>query len=110
MKVRLWKLGDLEKQIVPTQNAVNKLRDILAGLKDDEGFVDIVWGPELNVEEHEVANMDGCPVTIVCDDAQAEQLRDVFKKATQTYVDARVDVAIKKFLKSNSIDLDLTKE
>lgn len=50
-KIRVWKLGSLEHKIVPTQEAANKLRTILAPLKDDKDCVlDIVWGPDLEVQ------------------------------------------------------------
>lgn len=48
--VRLWKLGDIEKGIFPTKAAINKLRNILANSVGG-GVVDMVWGPELTLEE-----------------------------------------------------------
>lgn len=105
MKIRLWKMGDLDKQIVPTKDAVNKLKDILADVKNDSGFVDIVWGPGLTVEEYEVANVDGCPVSIICDAASAEKLRDLFKTYTKEYVDNQINIAIGKFIRTNNLNI-----
>lgn len=48
--IRLWKLGDLEKQILPTEAGVARLAEMLihnvAG-----GAMDLIWGPELSVED-----------------------------------------------------------
>lgn len=50
-QVRIWKLGDLEKGIVPTEAAVQRLADILLS-NPGGGAFDIIWGPELSVEEY----------------------------------------------------------
>ena len=44
-QVRLWKLGDLEKGLFPTEVAVNRLINILLS-NPGGGAFDIVWGPE----------------------------------------------------------------
>ena len=49
-QIRLWKLGDLEKGIFPTEIAVNRLIEILLS-NPGGGAFDIVWGPELSFEE-----------------------------------------------------------
>jgi hypothetical protein len=49
-QVRLWKLGDLEMGIFPTDVAVNKLAEILLS-NTGGGAFDLIWGPELNLEE-----------------------------------------------------------
>ncbi len=54
MKIRLWKLGSLEHRITPTQQGLNKLRNILKESTAKSGEIDIVWGPELNVELIEI--------------------------------------------------------
>lgn len=54
MKIRLWKLGSLEHRIMPTQQGLNKLRNILKESTAKSGEIDIVWGPELNVELIEI--------------------------------------------------------
>ena len=56
-KVRLWKLGYLNKEnpsqsILPTMKAINRLRDILAS-NDGHEDLELVWGPELDVQEFE---------------------------------------------------------
>ena len=48
--IRLWSLGDLDNKILPTKNAINKLRNILAG-NVGCGTMDLVWGPELMFTE-----------------------------------------------------------
>lgn len=47
-QIRLWRLGDLDKMILPTKAQINKLRDILNDL--GTGVLDLVWGPELDVK------------------------------------------------------------
>ncbi len=54
MKIRLWKLGSLEHRIMPTQQGLNKLRNVLKESTAKSGEIDIVWGPELNVELIEI--------------------------------------------------------
>lgn len=48
--IRLWTLGDLEHQILPTKSAINKLRNILAS-NVGGGTMELVWGPELKYSE-----------------------------------------------------------
>ncbi len=48
--IRLWKLGSLEHKILPTYAAIQKLREILSQSNSLE-FVDIVWGPDIEVTE-----------------------------------------------------------
>ena len=48
--VRLWSLGDIDNKILPTKNAINKLRNILAS-NVGGGTMDLVWGPELSFTE-----------------------------------------------------------
>tara|TARA_Y100000361_G_scaffold102797_1_gene92566 strand:+ start:4247 stop:6442 length:2196 start_codon:yes stop_codon:yes gene_type:complete len=48
--IRLWSLGDLDNKILPTKNAINKLRNILAS-NVGGGTMDLVWGPELKFTE-----------------------------------------------------------
>jgi GDPmannose 4,6-dehydratase len=45
-QIRLWTLGDLENMVIPSKDALNKVRAILANLKPGE-VNDIVWGPDL---------------------------------------------------------------
>lgn len=49
-QVRLWKLGDLDHELFPTDVAVNKLTDILSS-NPGAGAFDIIWGPELSFQE-----------------------------------------------------------
>jgi hypothetical protein len=48
--IRLWTLGDLEHHILPTQEGVDRLRDILAS-NQGGGTMELVWGPELKFTE-----------------------------------------------------------
>lgn len=48
--IRLWTLGSLEHQILPTKAAINKLRNILAS-NVGGGTMELVWGPELKYTE-----------------------------------------------------------
>jgi hypothetical protein len=51
-KIRLWKLGSLEHKIVPTQEAIQTLREILQECEDSQKeVVDIIWGPAIEVQE-----------------------------------------------------------
>jgi hypothetical protein len=51
-QIRLWKLGDKEKGIYPTQNAVAKLSDILLS-NPGGGVFDIIWGPDIEMDTYE---------------------------------------------------------
>lgn len=50
-QIRIWKLGDLEKGIFPTDKAISKLVDILMS-NPGGGAFDLIWGPDLKVEEY----------------------------------------------------------
>jgi len=51
-KIRLWKLGNAEKGIYPTDQIMDSLCNILANAKKHEGDepLDIIWGPDISVE------------------------------------------------------------
>ena len=49
-QIRVWRLGDLDKGILPTDAAIQKLADILLS-NPGGGAFDLIWGPELNFEE-----------------------------------------------------------
>jgi len=49
-QIRIWRLGDLDKGILPTDAAIQKLADILLS-NPGGGAFDLIWGPELNFEE-----------------------------------------------------------
>jgi hypothetical protein len=57
--LRIWKLGDPERGIYPTDAACQILADIINNW-DHVSSLDIIWGPELTVEEH---RLDGKPTT-----------------------------------------------
>ena len=50
-QIRVWKIGDLEKEIFPTNAAINKLADILLS-NPGGGAFDVIWGPGLEVDEY----------------------------------------------------------
>ncbi len=50
-QVRVWTLGDLEKGIMPTDNAIDKLANILLS-NPGGGAFDLIWGPDLKVQEY----------------------------------------------------------
>ncbi len=45
MKIRLWKLGNLEHRIIPTKEAVDAFHGLLKGIVDDstKTVADLVW-------------------------------------------------------------------
>lgn len=49
-QVRIWKLGDIESKLFPTDAAINKLSEILLS-NPGGGAFDIIWGPDLKLEE-----------------------------------------------------------
>lgn len=48
--VRLWRLGDLQHNILPNRGMINKLRNILA-TNAGGGTLDMIWGPELDFKD-----------------------------------------------------------
>lgn len=50
-QIRVWRLGNLEKGIFPTDTAINKLADILLS-NPGGGAFDIIWGPDLQVQDY----------------------------------------------------------
>ncbi len=54
MKIRLWKLGSLEHKVLPTQECVQKFRDVLKECTEKDGEYDLVWNPAITVELVEI--------------------------------------------------------
>lgn len=48
--IRLWKLGSLEHRIFPSEPAIQRLADMLMN-NVGGGSIDLIWGPELTLEE-----------------------------------------------------------
>ncbi len=48
--VRVWKLGNMEHKIPPTEGGVNKLRDFLNN-NTGGGAMDVIWGPAIDLLE-----------------------------------------------------------
>lgn len=48
--IRIWKLGNLEHKILPTDAAVQKLADLLLN-NVGGGAMDLIWGPDLEIAE-----------------------------------------------------------
>ena len=51
--MRLWRLGSLEHRIMPTENAIARLSEMLMN-NVGGGTVDLIWGPELDFKESSV--------------------------------------------------------
>lgn len=47
--IRLWKLGDIEKGIIPSKESIENLREILKKSKEEE-ITDIVWSDDIKLE------------------------------------------------------------
>lgn len=48
--IRIWKLGNIEAKIYPTQAGVERLASMLLN-NVGGGSIDLIWGPELELEE-----------------------------------------------------------
>lgn len=48
-RIRLWKIGSLEHNVYPTEDAIQRLADGIQSLNSDGGG-DLIWGPDLTVE------------------------------------------------------------
>ncbi len=48
--VRLWTMGDLEHEVIPSKGALEKLRNVLSQ-NVAGGTMDFVWGPDLKFQE-----------------------------------------------------------
>lgn len=48
--IRLWTLGDIEAQIVPSEAAINKLAGLLVN-NPGGGTIDLIWGPDLKLQQ-----------------------------------------------------------
>ncbi len=68
-QIRLWKLGDLDRNILPTPQAMQRLAEILS-----QNPTDIIWGPELNVEVIQIDDNEN--KTIVTSIQNAEELKE----------------------------------
>lgn len=52
--IRIFRLGDLDKMVIPGPAMAQKLRDILAS-HTSAGTIDIVWGPDIDMLESKTA-------------------------------------------------------
>lgn len=50
-QVRVWTLGDMEKGLMPTSDAIDRLAEILLS-NPGGGAFDLIWGPDLKVQEY----------------------------------------------------------
>lgn len=57
-KIRLWKLGSLEHQLLPSEKAIQTLHDILQSVDENAKTADIIWGPEISVEVVEEGELE----------------------------------------------------
>lgn len=51
-QIRLWKLGNLDKGIIPSKETIDRLAELLKQTNGET--VDIIWGPEIEVQCVEV--------------------------------------------------------
>lgn len=56
-RIRLWKLGSLEHGLCPSHETMQKLADILNNW-DGKADLDLIWGPDISVEEFEIGEED----------------------------------------------------
>lgn len=49
MKIRLWKLGSLEHKLLPKEETIQRLADLL--FDPNSEVKDIIWGPDIEVQE-----------------------------------------------------------
>jgi hypothetical protein len=72
MKIIVWKLGSLEHKIFPTEAAILKLKDMLLKLRDDKtsDIKDLIYGPDLTVEEVDMDNLEDCFIQTIQDGKQ----------------------------------------
>lgn len=59
--IRLWKVGVINplnplSSLTPSSATIQKVRDLVQSVKDmpDNNIMDIIWGPDLNIELHVV--------------------------------------------------------
>ncbi len=79
MKVRLWTLGSFEHRVIPGKQSIEKLRQLISNLTyGEDGYADVVWGPDLMVTVVEVD----------------ENLNDVIE--TPTVDDGRIRILVEK--------------
>ena len=50
-KIRLWKLGNAEAGIAPSEDIIKKFTEILKEINKN-GCTDIVWGPDIDINKH----------------------------------------------------------
>ncbi len=89
-KIRLWTLGNLDYQVVPTKEAIEALKQeirVTVGHEDD--VVNFVWGPELEVRVIsegdtflKVARMTRAE-TILAEDKTPQELITEVKKSVE---------------------------
>lgn len=49
--IYLWRLGNLEYKVLPTEESIAKFVKLLKDARaDKEGDIDIVWGPAVDVQ------------------------------------------------------------
>ena len=50
-KIRIWKLGSLEHQLIPTTKTFEKFTQLLLAAYEHDGDSDIVWTPDVEMFE-----------------------------------------------------------
>jgi len=57
-QLRIWKLGDLENRIYPSQEAFDRLSKIIETFNSDHKQIDIIWGPDIKLEVFDIEYSD----------------------------------------------------
>lgn len=84
MKVRLWKLGSLEYQIIPSKTTLKKLEAaVKEATKDEKDVINFVWGPELEIQEFDgdfssIAKLRSCIGVREINPKQAEAINEMY--------------------------------
>jgi hypothetical protein len=73
--VRIWKLGSLEHRIYPTEESIKKLQECL-NKWDGKSDLDLIWGPELSMEQHYVTE-DGINAIVSCSDVKDDYEKQI---------------------------------
>jgi len=57
-QLRIWKLGNLENKILPSTESFNRLNKIIDTFNNNDKPIDIVWGPDIELEVFNIEYSD----------------------------------------------------
>lgn len=99
-KIRLWTLGSLEHRIVPTKYAIENLeKKIKEVVGEEEGVVNFVWGPDLEVK---MIDLSDEPLKITFDESLVYKIPSYLSKLKKD-IEEDVNNRVKKLLTSEQI-------